>query len=51
MDQKKIIAGRSIFEVLKRFDKKLKTQDLLTKVKKLLKLLDHFLKLTVNYHN
>ena len=51
LDQDKIIAGRSISEILKRFDKKLKIQDLLLMEKKLLKLLKPFYKLIVNYLN
>lgn len=45
MDQKKIIAGRSIFEVLKRFDKKIKDPRSFNEGKKIVKIIRSFLKI------
>ena len=42
MDQRKSIAGRSISEILRRFDKKIKDPRSFNEGKKLSKLLGHF---------
>ena len=45
LDQDKEIAGRSISEILKRFDKKIKDQGLLLTGKKIVKIIKSFLKI------
>jgi ATP phosphoribosyltransferase regulatory subunit len=48
LDQSKVIAGRTILEILKRFDKKIKDPRSFTDGKKIVKIIKSFLKINCN---